>query len=314
MKLPKIKHIVEIELLWLVAFVFGLTFYTFYSLWPKVVAEPAPCQHPITYSIGTLDARFKLSRADFLKAIAQAESIWEKPLGQQLFTPADQGPLKINLLYDYRQAATTTLQKLGLTLTRDKASYTTLKTKYTALFATYTTQKANLDLMVSAFKAHQATYEAAVTYWNGRRGAPPEIYQQLQQDKASLDAEVTAINQAQASLNETVSTVNAMATTLNQMAGELNLNVGQYNTVGSSTGKEFEEGNFVEGPEGQVINIYQYTSKAKLIRVLAHELGHALGLQHLTNPKAIMYSLNQGTNQSLTADDVAALKTLCGVK
>jgi predicted Zn-dependent protease len=48
--------------------------------------------------------------------------------------------------------------------------------------------------------------------------------------------------------------------------------------------------------------------------VLAHELGHALGLDHNEDSKAIMYRLNNGINEKLTNTDLVALKALCGIK
>lgn len=90
------------------------------------------------------------------------------------------------------------------------------------------------------------------------------------------------------------------------------------NSIGQSRGEEFTEGEYKSeyksGVYEQEIDIYEFSTKAKLRRVLAHELGHALGLDHVEDPKAIMYRLNQGTNDTLTKDDLAELKTYCNIK
>jgi predicted Zn-dependent protease len=51
--------------------------------------------------------------------------------------------------------------------------------------------------------------------------------------------------------------------------------------------------------------------------VLAHEFGHALGLDHVEDPQAIMYYLMDKQNikdLKLTTDDINALKKGCNIR
>ncbi len=272
-----------------------------------------PCEKPIAYKIESFDSRFGISREYFLSALRDAEAIWEKPIGRGLFIYDPAGNLKINLIYDYRQQATAKLQKLGLSVSDDRASYNTLRAKYDALEAGYVLDKTAFDAKISDYRARQSAYEKEVAYWNARHGAPKDEYDRLDADRATFHAEIAELNQLQIHLHEEIDTINALAVVLNRLGVSLNLDVSQFNTVGKTLGGEFEEGSYESGPDGQRIDIYEFDNRDKLVRVLAHELGHALGLGHVDDPNAIMYRLNNGINGRLTATDLAALKKLCGL-
>ena len=115
-------------------------------------------------------------------------------------------------------------------------------------------------------------------------------------------------------MNEIIATLNAAVDALNRLAKDLNITARTYNRIGAERGDEFEEGIFQSGPQGTSITIYEFENREKLVRVLAHELGHALGLQHIDDPEAIMYRLNQSDKAAASAADVAALKARCSIE
>ncbi len=273
-----------------------------------------PCENPITYSIENIDSRFGLAEEKLINVIKEAEKIWESPIGKELFEYSPKGRLKINLVYDYRQEATDALKKIGVRLNNDQASYDALKSKYESLIVFYNEKRAELETMIKTYNAKKAELENDINYWNSRGGAPRQEYILLEQRKAELNNQLTAINQAEDSLNELVNTIKSTELILNKLIATLNLQVKKYNTVVTSTGKEFNEGEYAKDADGTAINIFQFNGENQLLRVLAHEFGHALGLDHIDNPKAIMYYLNEGMNQKLTTDDLSALKSACKIE
>lgn len=298
------------------AVVFGGFYYKdeLKSTWVRSITHYFPCKTNIEYNIGGFDTRFGISKTDFLSAIKEAEAIWEKPINKDLFSYSENGNLKINLIYDTRQETTVELQKMGLVVKSDKASFDALKSKYNAILSQYNKEKSAFDARVQAFESRKKIYEAEVISFNKKGGASKTTVSRLNTEKQYLENESINLISIQNDLNTKVENINALVVALNQLATTLNINVRSFNEIGDNLGGEFNEGLYKSGPSGEEIDIYQFENRTKLVRVLAHELGHALGLDHNEDSKAIMYRLNNGVNEKLTETDLVELKTLCKIK
>lgn len=273
-----------------------------------------PCAEPITYSLGTFDGEFGIFQEDFLKDIEKSIKVWEDSTNLDLFKYEPNGQLKINLVYDYRQEATDRLQSLGLNIDDTQSSYESLKFRYNAMTADYSQFKQSLDAEVANYNLKKQNYEQQVKYWNNQGGAPKNTVSQLNSQREALNVQASKINRDQNTLNSLADSINAMVDVLNRMVANLHLSVSNYNNIGASRGEEFEEGVYISTGHSQEINIYEFNSNDTLIRLLAHEFGHALGLEHIdSNPNAIMYRLNQNTNAQATLEDLTAVRQLCGI-
>ncbi len=272
-----------------------------------------PCAQPITYSIGQFDTKFGISKAEFLRTIDEASMVWENSISKDLFEYSDKGDVKINLVYDYRQNVTDQLHSLDDNIDSGKASYEAAKAKYNSLLTTYKQMKSDYESASEIYNQHKADYESKVAYWNQKGGAPKRDYNELETQRQNLNAEAEALNQKLNLLKNITDQLNTAVSELNRLAKEFNIQVGTYNTVGSSAGREFDEGEYVSDRNGERINIYQFENQIKLQRVLAHELGHALGMDHVDNSRSIMYRSNVGTNQNPSKEDLAELKAVCKI-
>ncbi len=278
------------------------------------------CSKPIKYTLGTFDTRFNLSKDSFLQALREAENIWEEPFNRDFFTYEEnitseiRNILKVNLVYDYRQEATSKLASLGIVVSENKTSYDMLREKFTKLKGEYTKMLEIFNTRLNTFEVANKNFETSVNFWNAKGGAPQKEFDELNKIQDALEIESAELKRIQEVINNVADEINALVVVLNRLASILNLSVDQYNAVNEERGESFQEGVYISDGVNKKIDVYEFSNRDKLVRVLAHEFGHALGLDHVEDSKAIMYSLNHGKSKVLSKMDMDALKVKCEIE
>jgi hypothetical protein len=273
-----------------------------------------PCQEPITYRLGKVDERFNLPREEFRTAVKIATAMWGKPFSRDFFREESDGAIEINLLYDYRQEATDRLKSLNYKIDRSKSSYEELKSRLENLQAEYEKKKAGLSNDFNAYNAKVNAYNAETESWNRRGGAPQSVHTRLMKEKDELAVLSNNLGVRQEEMKPLVDTINSIVVVINEIASNNNLDLVDQQNIGNTLGREFCEGVYEYKNGKRSITIYQYDTEYRLVRVLAHELGHALGLNHSKSGDAVMYHLIQSETLTLAADDIAVVKSRCKIK
>lgn len=157
---------------------------------------------------------------------------------------------------------------------------------------------ATYENLAKAFESKLAAFNSQVSFWNNQGGAPKEEYDKLKKEEEELKAEAQRINALAKKLN--LSTQN-----YNKQVGTLNSTIHTFKT---ELEKKPEEG--VYRPKEQRIDIYFNINRDELIHTLAHEFGHAIGLNHIDNENAIMYAF---TNKEITpvSEEITQLQKIC---
>lgn len=269
-----------------------------------------PCTVPIRYTLGSVDARFGLEKEEALRAIETAEGTWEDAHDGELFVyDPDRATLVINFRYDERQERTELLSNIDSEIDTTLESYESLKARYEQAEAAFASSERAFERDRASYEARAAAYEAAVEKWNAHGGAPAKEHQELERERRSLEGEAARLSLRADEVNLLARDANTIGAELNTLARDVNAHAAQYNAAVGE--EEFEEAVYESAPGRESITVFEYGTHTDLIRVLAHEFGHSLGLEHVDDRDAIMYELNLGDAVDATSADIAALDHAC---
>jgi chaperonin cofactor prefoldin len=243
-----------------------------------------PCDTPIRYRVGSIDPRFDIKQEKLIALSDRASRIWGQAYGRELFVYDPKGELSIDMVYDDRQTLNNKINEI-----EDKLSDN--KNQLEPKLAEYEQQS-------DTFKKKIDALNNEIEEWNKKGGAPPDVYERLTRQQAELRKEADRLN--------------IMAKSLNRSADQYNSEIGNLNktvdTFNAALQVRPEEGVYI--PLQNKIEIYFNISDEELVHTLAHELGHALGMDHNEAQDSIMYANTTSALQASDADK-ASLKVAC---
>lgn len=268
-----------------------------------------PCEKPLKYSIGIIDPQFGISD-DQLKVIAaEAEKVWETSLGKNLFEYESSSAFKINLVFDNRQKETVESENMQEKLGNLGLSYDSASKEYASLSLNYKKQTDAYNKGVADYRQKLERYNEKVSYWNEKGGAPGDVYDDLRKEKKELDKEFSQLENERKYVNGLAGKANTAAEKTNQIANNYNQSLNTYkDRFGGS--QQFDKGVY----DGESINIYQFYEFSDLRLTISHELGHALGADHVENSRSVMFYLmgdQDMNNPQATKDDLAEIERIC---
>ena len=282
----------------------------------------AACEVPVLWRVDGIDPRFGLSEADAAGAVRAAAFLWESALGRVLlFRESDEG-IPIRFEYDERQEETRVRQTRIAEVDAEARALEESADDLELVRSRLESRRSIHQARLTAYRDRLATLEEMVEFWNARGGAPAEEVERLRQLEAEVD-------QLRASANATAVEVNRLVDALNRETEAHNLRVDEANRRRAAIRDAYpiqvvQSGEYLESTRGigpltlsrdAEIRIYQFEDRDHLTLVVAHELGHALGLGHTGIEGTLMAAEGVGAAgmgpPDVTAEDVAALRELC---
>jgi len=267
------------------------------------------CPIPFAYSIGRIDEEFSLSNEEVIEAVANAEAVWEESLSQDLFVYDPKADFTINFIFDERQERSDAEVAAADALEESRKALEAVGEEYDKAEATLETRREDFEDNNSRYEADLREYNETVAEYNNDGGAPPDEYESLEDERRRLERVALRLEEAAEEVNTLTDALNELGEAHNREIEAYNTEVRTFNNT-YGDGREFTQGDY----QREGINIYTFKDQTELELVLAHELGHALSIDHVEDTSAVMHYLlaDKPDTIVLADDDIAAFYAVCG--
>ena len=272
-----------------------------------------PCSIPLTYRFGTIDHRFEIRKDELAAVMKKVENIWSSPLNTDMLKYDPNGEITIDFVYSDVQKLTKNERVYSKRIDSQRGQLKAAKENYLNLKQSFDEQLDAYNQTLAQYRAAVAEYNQIVKRWEDRKSLTRKQKARLEELKSRIEQLERKKDQRYRKVESLRKRVNYKADRLNKLVDKENQLIENYNERFSGQ-KKFNQGHYIRQGSQEKINVYQFNNFDELKIVLAHEFGHALGLEHGGDPQSIMYYLMNSQNRkksALSEEDIQAINSRC---
>ncbi|MCC5880034.1 MAG: matrixin family metalloprotease [Idiomarina sp.] len=291
------------------------------------------CRAPLQWYVDEIDPRFGFTRSEVNTAAVRAAEMWNQAAGVELFTLGERDAIRVSLVYDHRQQLQEFIADLDERIARLGEQVADLDTTLASERAQLEASRQHIDTMNERIAIRAAEAEEMINQHANRRGQVSRqvaervnaFQAQTQQLVDQQNTEVNRYNRLQADFNTRVNMRNRLAGEQNALVVERNQAVQnrqvewQRRGLGTESGRhniQIRTTRRGTSVVDEAITIFSASNELGLATILAHEFGHAIGINHVAGVTSIMSARIEtqapgAYPQNLSRQDLAALALVC---
>jgi hypothetical protein len=269
------------------------------------------CKGPRTYEVVSVDKRFGVSLAQAKAAARRAADMWHSAGGKIIFQQSSNPQIKISLIFTEAQEAHQLVKELN-----EEAELISKSIDIHNRHQDEINRKvANHNKEVEDLNKEFAELANAISQWNSKPTSQKEERARLQRDQEALLKRKKELESIGKQLQEENTFLAKQRADLEKEQKKYDLDRDMVKYVVNGVLSFQRAGVYQRSAKGEeTIKIFVMGDLDELKNVLAHEFGHALGIQHLADVKALMHAELSEANRNLklvSRADIREFRRIC---